>query len=99
MIIVTGTFELPPAGLAAAQAAAIEMMRETAKEDGCIVYRFYQDIEHPHIFRVYEEWASDAHLAAHAQTPHMATFRAALQKIGLIARDVKKMEAGAAVGL
>ena len=99
MIIVTGEFELPADKIEDARAAALEMMRETHKEDGCIHYRFYQDLEVPTTFRVYEEWESDAHLQAHFDTAHMATFRAALGGIGLISRKVKKIEAGASVDL
>ena len=99
MIIVTGTFELPPEGVADARAAMAEMTAETQKEEGCIEYRFWQSISSPTTFRVYEEWETDAHLAAHAATAHMAVFKAALGQIGLLSRDVKKMAAGEAVSL
>lgn len=94
MIIVTGQFELPADGVDAAKAAASDMMRETAKEDGCIHYRFYQDVEVATTFRVYEEWESEARLKAHFDTPHMAVFRAALGEIGLVSRKVKMIEPG-----
>ncbi len=58
---------------------ALEAMRvmgvETRKEPGCLHYRFYQDIEDPNMFFVYERWIDGAALDAHMQTPHMDEFR------------------------
>lgn len=99
MIVVTGTFEIGESDVDAAKAAAIAMVAETEKEDGCICYRFYQDIGKPNFFRVYEEWQSDEALATHFKAPHMAIFREALGKINLIERNVKKFEAGEATQL
>ena len=99
MIIVTGTFELPVGGVEAFKTAAEVMVAETVKEDGCHQYQFWQSIGAPNIFRVYEEWESDAHLEAHFHTAHMANFRAALGAIGDFTRSVKKMEAGAVTEL
>ena len=92
MIAVTGTFQIGDGDIEEAKAVAIAMMKETEKEDGCICYRFYQDLEKPDMFRVYEEWESEDALKAHFNAPHMAVFREALGKINLISRDVKKME-------
>jgi len=77
-----------------ARAAAIDMMRETRKEAGCIVYEFSQLIEAENRFRVYEEWESLAALEAHFDAPHMAVFRAALGDVGVVARDVFRIECG-----
>ena len=99
MIVVSGEFQIDPKDIDAARAAMIDMAAETAKEDGCIHYRFYQDIEHADRFHVYEEWESDAHLAAHAASAHMQVFRAALGALNLISRSVKKMEAGSVTAL
>ena len=99
MIIVTGTFEVPADGIEAAKKAAAAMVADTVKEDGCHEYQFWQSIASPTTFRVYEEWESDAHLAAHGATEHMATFRAALGEIGLISRKVKKFPMGEVVEL
>ncbi len=94
MIVVTGTMELNPDGVAAARAAAVEMMQETRKEEGCLVYEFSQLIEHEATFRVYEEWESLDALKAHGQAPHMGVFRAALAEAGVISRDIVWMPGG-----
>ncbi len=93
MLIVTGLITIAPEDAGAAREAALEMMAETAKEDGCISYRFYEDIGAPGVFRVYEEWQSDAALEAHFAAPHMARFRAALGELKLISRAVEAFEA------
>ncbi len=95
MIIVAGEIDLHPDDVEAARPAAIAMMDETAKEAGCIHYRFYQDLEVPGRLHVYEEWDSEAALAAHITSPHMAVWRAALSELRVLSRDIKKIEAGA----
>ena len=93
MLVVTGLIKIDPDDVGAAREAALEMMAETAKEDGCILYRFYEDIGEAGVFRVYEEWQSDAALKAHIATAHMAKFRAALGELKLISRAVKAFDA------
>lgn len=94
MIVVTGEFRFTEGRDAAARAAMAEMVAETAHEAGCLHYRFYQDIGRPDIYRVYEEWESDDHLADHAASAHMQAFRARLKEIGVVSRRVKKMAPG-----
>lgn len=81
MLIVSGTIPMKADKIEEAKAAALVMQKATQLEDGCITYCFYQDIEDPSIFRVFEEWESQAHLEAHGKTEHMAEFRAALADI------------------
>lgn len=94
MLIVTGTFELDAAHLDRLRAAAVAMAQATRAENGCIAYAFWQDIETPTMFRVYEEWTDKAALEAHFETPHMGVFRAALAEGGLISRNVKTIANG-----
>lgn len=94
MIIVAGEFEIAEKDVAAAKAAMIDMAAETAKEAGCVHYRFYQDVEHPTHLHVYEEWETLEHLDAHAKSAHMGVFRGIMGGLELISRNVKRMEAG-----
>ncbi len=94
MLIVTGTIEINAENVESARAAAVKMMAETRKENGCHVYEFSQLVEAPHRFRVYEEWSDEAALKAHFDTPHMAAFREALGEIGVTARRIETIEAG-----
>ena len=95
MIVVSGEFRFQDGKDDAVRAAMVDMMAESAKEAGCLHYRFYRDVEHPERYHVYEEWESDAHLADHAASAHMKVFRERLKEIGVVSRDVKKMETGA----
>lgn len=99
MIIVSGEIELEKAVADSLIAAARTMMAETRKEDGCISYAFYQSLEYPAVFRVFEEWESLAHLEAHFEAPHMADWRAALKDIGIRRRDIKRYEIASAGAL
>ncbi|MFT5616437.1 MAG: quinol monooxygenase YgiN [Granulosicoccus sp.] len=94
MLIVNGNLELNPDNIAAAPEAISAMVAETVKEDGCQTYEFSQVIGTASIFRIYEEWDDAAALAAHAKTPHMAIFRAAVAEIGVVSRALWTIEAG-----
>ncbi|MEM9060729.1 MAG: putative quinol monooxygenase [Pseudomonadota bacterium] len=95
MIVISGIIEVNPGHVEQARAATLAMMTESGKEDGCIQYRFYQDVEHAHLFHVYEEWESSAHLKAHAESAHMQVFRAAMGELDVKSRDVKMIEVDA----
>ena len=88
----TGTIGLAADGADAAVGHAIEVMRETAAEKGCIVYRFYRDLENPALFRVYKEWESDEDLEAHLKSPHVAEFGRKLQEIRVLSRAIKVID-------
>uniref|UniRef100_A0A7S3LA89 ABM domain-containing protein n=1 Tax=Amphora coffeiformis TaxID=265554 RepID=A0A7S3LA89_9STRA len=51
-------------------AYATELATETWKEDGCISYDFVRSKDNPERFVIVEEWASQAHLDAHAASLH-----------------------------
>ncbi len=93
MIIVGGTFRLDPANVDAWKPHADKMLAASQAEDGCRIYSYGYDVQEPGLIRIYEEWDSMDHLKAHFATPHMADWRAALDEIGLLSRDVKVYEA------
>lgn len=92
MIVVTGTIELAPEHSETLIAPVIEVMRLTALEKGCIVYRFYRDLENAALFRIYEEWESEADLEAHLKSPHIAEFGKALQSVRVVGQSIKVLE-------
>ena len=75
MLIIAGKIKIRADKHDEAVAAALAMAAATQQEEGCIEYQFYEDLSEPNTFLIFERWESDAHLAAHFQTPHMATFR------------------------
>jgi quinol monooxygenase YgiN len=92
MIVVTGTLEMETEDSVRMQRASTAVAQATRLEPGCLTYAFWQSVEHPTVYRVYEEWQDKAALQAHFQTPHMATFRAELAEIGLLRRHVVCIE-------
>ena len=92
MLVVTGLIKTDPDDADAAREAMLQLMAETAKEEGCRHYRFSEDIGERGVFRVYEEWDSDEALQAHFAAPHMAKFRAALGELKMISRAVQAYE-------
>lgn len=47
-----------------------ELVQATRKEEGCIVYELYQDVEDPCVLSMIEEWEDKASLDAHMKTEH-----------------------------
>lgn len=94
MLVVTGLIEIAEKDIAAARIAAADMAVATRREPGCAVYAFYEDVEAPGRFRVYEEWSDADALKAHGETPHMDVFRAALAEFDVRKAEVLKFEGG-----
>ena len=92
MLIVTGVITMHPESADAFRKAALVAMAETEKEEGCVTYRFWEDIGRPGVFRIYEEWESDAHLKAHFGTAHIAAFRGAMATFRDVSRKVVIIE-------
>jgi len=88
VIVIHAALLIDAANVAAADAAMREMMVESRKEKGCHAYTFARDLSEPGRYWILEEWESDAILASHFATPHMAKFQAAMGGFG-----VKEMKA------
>ena len=59
--------------------AFVECARASRAEDGCLDYWVTPDPEHEGRLYVFERWTSEEHLAAHFGTPHITTFRTAIE--------------------
>jgi quinol monooxygenase YgiN len=57
------------------------LIEPTRKEEGCISYELYQDINNPGKFTFLENWKSKDHLDVHLKTPHLVAAGAAFGKI------------------
>lgn len=99
MLIVTGTMNVPPEQAEAMKAAASEVAIATRAEKGCRVYAFWQSVEDPGCFRVYEEWDDGDCLKAHGKSDHIAVYRKKLAEIGAFGRDIKMFEPGVMTSL
>lgn len=47
-----------------------ELVSDTRKEDGCIVYELYQDVQDATVVTMIEEWEDQASLDRHMKTEH-----------------------------
>ena len=92
MLVVTGVTQVDPKDAAAARAAQARVAAITRTEDGCHTYAFYEDVEVPGRFRVYEEWRDEDALQAHLAADHIAEFRAAVGRLTVLSREIKKMK-------
>jgi quinol monooxygenase YgiN len=75
MIIISGTWTIQEDKLEEAKVAFILAQDASSAEDGCISYRFFQDLEDPTLFRLFEEWETQDALDVHAKSQHIADFR------------------------
>ncbi|MGL4608743.1 MAG: putative quinol monooxygenase [Trueperaceae bacterium] len=81
MIIIAGTVFVQEANMEQAKALALTMANATHAEAGCIEYRFYNDLENPSKFFIFERWETQEALTKHFQTEHMCTFNEQLPQV------------------
>ena len=79
MIIVNVRIESNPETVEALRESILTMQAATLEEEGCEDYTFSVELANPGALRITERWTSKEALSTHFQTPHMATFQAAMQ--------------------
>jgi quinol monooxygenase YgiN len=82
-LILAGTVRVAPERLEALRPHAVEMMKATRQEAGCIAYAFSEDLAEPGLIHVFEIWRDPAALAEHGASAHMTVWRAASAEAGL----------------
>jgi quinol monooxygenase YgiN len=95
MLIITGTFRVPPANVDAARPAMAAMIAASRAEAGCLHYSYGEDVLDPGLIHVTEHWADRASLDAHAASAHIAEWRAAWLALGIGERDLRLFETDA----
>lgn len=88
MLVITGTFRVPPANLDAARPVMAAMIEASRAEAGCLHYSYGEDVLEPGLIHVTEHWDSAEALAAHGQADHIKAWRAAWPGLGIGARDL-----------
>ncbi len=56
--------------------------------DGCLIYTFASDVLDPTILRVFEIWRDEAAWRAHDKAPHLVTWKAEREKLGIGNRNL-----------
>jgi quinol monooxygenase YgiN len=92
MIVIQGHLDIDPSDRDAAIALMIAVHDASEAEDGCVTYRFAEELGRPGRFWLIEAWESEEALAAHFKTPHMASFRAGLGELLVTDRALFKHE-------
>ncbi len=92
MIIVSGKVTAKPGGFEAVRDMMEKNIMASRKEAGCLDYSYGRDVLEPDTIIVLEYWESMEALDAHFAQPHLTEWRAALQKAGLVSRDIRAFE-------
>ena len=99
MIVIAGNIKVRPERREEAVRAALAMVEATRREQGCVSYAFYGDLVEQGTFFLFEEWESDAALAAHFQTEHMARFQQQVPALLAGPPTIKRYVVESAVGM
>ena len=91
-LIVAGTVRVAPEKLEALRPHAIDMIRATRQEHGCIAYAFSDDLAQPGLIHIFEIWRDEEALKAHGASEHMKVWRAAAGALGVADRQLKTYE-------
>lgn len=94
MLIVTGIAEVASSEIERVKVEAAKMAKASRAEEGCHEYAFFQDIENPTQFRIYEEWESADALRAHFATQHMALFNVFLKTVEGLSINISQFMRG-----
>lgn len=70
-IILTAMVKAKPGQEEAVKEVLMDLVEPTRKESGCLCYNLHQSKSDKGLFMFYEQWASQAAIDAHGQTPHM----------------------------
>ena len=92
MLLILGTFRLPPENMTAALAAMGSMILASRVEQGCEAYGYAEDVLVPGLIHVEEKWRSRADLEGHFASKHIAAWRATWPALGIDDRSLRLYE-------
>jgi quinol monooxygenase YgiN len=74
-VTVIAQIHAKPGREAEVRQALLALCEPTRAEKGCINYDLHQSLQDPALFLFHENWASNADLDAHSQSPHLQAWR------------------------
>jgi quinol monooxygenase YgiN len=89
MFLIEGWIKLATGEFDKVAEQARAMVTATNQEDGCIHYSFARDIADPDLIRISERWTSEAAMAAHTASTHMAEFNRTMGSVKLEGADLR----------
>ena len=92
MIIVVGSFRIPPSMIEVVRPVMEAMITASRAEEGCIEYSYALDVLDEGLVRVSEKWRDREALEAHFRTAHIAEWRAQVSALAVSERDLTAHE-------
>lgn len=92
MIVVIGSFRIPPNMVEVVRPAMDAMITASRAEEGCIEYAYALDVLDEGLVRVSEKWRDRAALEAHFRTAHIAEWRAQVSALAVSERNLTAHE-------
>lgn len=92
MIVVVGSFRIPPSMIEVVRPAMGAMISASRAEEGCIEYAYGFDALDEGLVRVSEKWRDRAALEAHLRTAHIAEWRAQVSALAMSERNLTAHE-------
>lgn len=87
VVAVFGTLRFPPEEIQGVLPHLKELIEATYANDGCIAYDVGEDVLDPGLLRFSELWPDQESLKQHLLAPHIAPWREAARKHGLVSRQ------------
>ena len=87
MIVIIGSFRVPPSMIDIVRPVMETMIRASRAEDGCIEYAYALDVLDEGLIRVSEKWRDRDALEAHFRTAHIAEWRAQISALAMSERE------------
>lgn len=81
-----------PTHLEETKTLLVALLEPTRQETGCLRYELWQNQEDPTEFSFVEEWASQAALEEHFQTPHFLEARTKIDELLVVQPKINRYE-------
>ena len=92
MIVVIGSFRIPPSMIEVVRPVMEAMITASRAEQGCIEYAYALDVLDEGLVRVSEKWRDREALEAHFRTAHIAEWRAQVSALAVSERNLTAHE-------
>jgi quinol monooxygenase YgiN len=92
MLVITGTVRIPEGKVNELVPIMTDVIENSRKEKGCLLYAFSLDVLEPTLLRISERWETQEDLAAHAQSEHVKRWRKEGVELGVHDRQLKLHE-------
>ena len=94
MLLIVGTFRIPPDNLSDARPTMERMVTASRAEDGCLGYSYAEDVLERGLVRVTEMWLDQPSLDRHFASSHIATWRSAWPSLAITDRSLSLYDVG-----